>query len=91
MCGTVLAAISSEFSRQMALRIHDMRQRSDLATLPSMHSRHAGYCCGRRSKRHASMLHMALGLNDHHAIREQATEQFQSSGTGRANITFPVQ
>ncbi|KUJ73249.1 3,4-dihydroxyphenylacetate 2,3-dioxygenase [Ruegeria marisrubri] len=83
--------ISSEFNRQMDLRVLELWQKGDHATFLKMLKEYADFCCGEGSMHDTAMLYGALGWDGYTAPCEVATEYFPSSGTGQTNVIFPVQ
>lgn len=83
--------ISSEFNRQMDLRVLELWQKGDHATFLKMLGEYAEFCCGEGSMHDTAMLYGALGWDSYTAPCEVITEYFPSSGTGQTNVIFPVQ
>ncbi|WP_171179016.1 3,4-dihydroxyphenylacetate 2,3-dioxygenase [Ruegeria sp. HKCCD8929] len=83
--------ISSEFNRQMDLRVLELWQQGDHATFLKMLGEYADFCCGEGSMHDTAMLYGALGWDSYTAPCELITEYFPSSGTGQTNVIFPVQ
>ena len=83
--------ISSEFNRQMDLRVLELWQKGDHATFLRMLGEYAEFCCGEGSMHDTAMLYGALGWDSYTAPCEVITEYFPSSGTGQTNVIFPVQ
>ena len=83
--------ISSEFNRQMDLRVLEMWKNGDHATFLKMLDDYANFCCGEGSMHDTAMLYGALGWDAYDAKCEVVTEYFPSSGTGQTNVIFPVQ
>lgn len=83
--------ISSEFNRQMDLRVMEMWKNGDHATFLKMLEEYAVHCCGEGSMHDTAMLYGALGWDKYDAKCEVMTEYFPSSGTGQTNVIFPVQ
>lgn len=83
--------ISSEFNRQMDLRVLELWQKGDHATFLKMLGDYADFCCGEGSMHDTAMLYGALGWDTYDAPCEVVTEYFPSSGTGQTNVIFPVQ
>ncbi|MEX0317900.1 MAG: 3,4-dihydroxyphenylacetate 2,3-dioxygenase [Ruegeria sp.] len=83
--------ISSEFNRQMDLRVLELWQKGDHATFLKMLGEYAEFCCGEGSMHDTAMLYGALGWDSYTAPCELITEYFPSSGTGQTNVIFPVQ
>ena len=83
--------ISSEFNRQMDLRVLEMWKSGDHATFLKMLGDYAELCSGEGSMHDTAMLYGALGWDKYDAKCEVVTEYFPSSGTGQTNVIFPVQ
>ncbi|MCB4457174.1 3,4-dihydroxyphenylacetate 2,3-dioxygenase [Leisingera sp. McT4-56] len=83
--------ISSEFNRQMDLRVLELWQKGDHATFLRLLGEYAEFCCGEGSMHDTAMLYGALGWDSYTAPCEVITEYFPSSGTGQTNVIFPVQ
>jgi 3,4-dihydroxyphenylacetate 2,3-dioxygenase len=83
--------ISSEFNRQMDLRVLEMWKNGDHATFLKMLPEYAEFCSGEGSMHDTAMLYGALGWDKYDAQCEVVTEYFPSSGTGQTNVIFPVQ
>lgn len=83
--------ISSEFNRQMDLRVLELWQNGDHATFLKMLGDYADFCCGEGSMHDTAMLYGALGWDTYDAPCEVVTQYFPSSGTGQTNVIFPVQ
>lgn len=83
--------ISSEFNRQMDLRVLDMWKSGDHATFLEMLGDYAHLCCGEGAMHDTAMLYGALGWDSYTARCEVITEYFPSSGTGQTNVIFPVE
>ncbi|MDC0660068.1 3,4-dihydroxyphenylacetate 2,3-dioxygenase [Leisingera sp. SS27] len=83
--------ISSEFNRQMDLRVLELWLKGDHATFLKMLGEYAEFCCGEGSMHDTAMLYGALGWDSYTAPCEVITEYFPSSGTGQTNVIFPVQ
>lgn len=82
--------ISSEFNRQVDLHVLDMWKRGEHAAFLKMLPEYADYCCGEGAMHDTAMLYGALGWDDYAGKCEILTEYFPSSGTGQANVIFPV-
>ncbi|MDF2374243.1 MAG: hypothetical protein P1V21_25980 [Rhizobiaceae bacterium] len=82
--------ISSEFNRQMDLRVLEMWQNGDHATFLKMLSDYARHCSGEGSMHDTAMLYGALGWDKYAGQCEIVTDYFPSSGTGQVNVLFPV-
>ncbi|MGH1465947.1 MAG: 3,4-dihydroxyphenylacetate 2,3-dioxygenase [Cognatishimia sp.] len=83
--------ISSEFNRQMDLRVLEMWQNAEHDTFLKMLGEYAEFCCGEGSMHDTAMLYGALGWDKYDARCEVVTDYFPSSGTGQTNVIFPVQ
>lgn len=83
--------ISSEFNRQMDLRVLEMWKNGDHATFLKMLGDYSSFCCGEGSMHDTAMLYGALGWDKYDAKCEVVTDYFPSSGTGQTNVIFPVQ
>ena len=83
--------ISSEFNRQMDLRVLELWQRGDHATFLKMLGEYAKYCSGEGVMHDTAMLYGALGWDQYTGECEVVTPYFPSSGTGQTNVIFPVQ
>ncbi|SHI58363.1 3,4-dihydroxyphenylacetate 2,3-dioxygenase [Shimia gijangensis] len=82
--------ISSEFNRQMDLRVLELWENGDHATFLKMLGDYAELCCGEGSMHDTAMLYGALGWDKYDAKCEVVTPYFPSSGTGQTNVIFPV-
>ena len=82
--------ISSEFNRQMDLRVLEMWQNGDHATFLKMLGDYARHCSGEGSMHDTAMLYGALGWDKYAGQCEIVTDYFPSSGTGQVNVIFPV-
>lgn len=82
--------ISSEFNRQMDLRVLELWQKGEIATFLKMLKDYADFCCGEGSMHDTAMLFGALGGENYQGKGELIGEYFPSSGTGQANVVFPV-
>ncbi|MDA4844767.1 3,4-dihydroxyphenylacetate 2,3-dioxygenase [Hoeflea poritis] len=83
--------ISSEFNRQVDLHVLNLWQKGEIATFLKMLPEYADYCCGEGSMHDTVMLFAALGWDGYTGKGELIGEYFPSSGTGQANVVFPVQ
>ncbi len=83
--------ISSEFNRQVDLRVLEMWMSGDHATFLKMLEDYARCCCGEGAMHDTAMLYGALGWDRYEARCEVVTDYFPSSGTGQTNVVFPVQ
>lgn len=82
--------ISSEFNRQVDLRVLEMWQSGDHATFLKMLGDYARHCSGEGSMHDTAMLYGALGWDAYTGKCEVVTPYFPSSGTGQTNVIFPV-
>ncbi len=83
--------ISSEFNRQVDLRVLELWQKGEIATFLKMLTDYANFCCGEGSMHDTAMLFGALGWDKYTGKGEVIGEYFPSSGTGQANVVFPIQ
>lgn len=82
--------ISSEFNRQVDLRVLEMWQNGEHATFLKMLPDYARHCSGEGAMHDTAMLYGALGWDAYAARCEVVTPYFPSSGTGQTNVIFPV-
>ena len=82
--------ISSEFNRQVDLRVLELWQKGEIATFIKMLPDCATFCCGEGSMHDTAMMFGALGWDRYTGKGELIGEYFPSSGTGQANVVFPV-
>ncbi|QKC85403.1 3,4-dihydroxyphenylacetate 2,3-dioxygenase [Mesorhizobium sp. NZP2077] len=82
--------ISSEFNHQVDLRVLELWQRGEIATFLKMLGDYANFCCGEGSMHDTAMMFGALGWDKYTGRGELIGEYFPSSGTGQANVVFPV-
>ncbi|MBT8189495.1 MAG: 3,4-dihydroxyphenylacetate 2,3-dioxygenase [Bacteroidia bacterium] len=82
--------ISSEFNRQVDLRVLELWKRGEHDAFLKMLPEYADYCCGEGSMHDTAMLYGALGWDKYDKKCEQVGEYFPSSGTGQANVIFPL-
>jgi len=82
--------ISSEFNRQVDLRVLELWQKGEIATFLKMLTDYANFCCGEGSMHDTAMLFGALGWDKYAGKGELIGQYFPSSGTGQANVVFPV-
>lgn len=82
--------ISSEFNRQVDLRVLELWQKGEIATFLKMLPDYARYCSGEGNMHDTAMLFGALGWDSYTGRGELIGEYFPSSGTGQANVVFPV-
>lgn len=82
--------ISKEFNRQVDLMVLDMWRRGDIETFLKILPEYAEYCDGEGDMHDTVMLFAALGWDAYKGKGELIGEYFPSSGTGQANVVFPV-
>ncbi len=82
--------ISREFNRQVDLRVLELWQQGEIATFLKMLPEYADYCSGEGGMHDTAMLFGALGWDKYTGKGEIIGEYFPSSGTGQANVVFPV-
>lgn len=82
--------ISSEFNRQMDLRVLDLWQRGETETFLKMLPEYADKCDGEGGMHDTAMLFGALGWDAYKGRGEIIGEYFPSSGTGQVNVVFSV-
>ncbi len=82
--------ISSEFNRQVDLRVLELWRNGEISTFLKMLPEYALYCSGEGSMHDTTMLFGALGWDDYSGAGELIGEYFPSSGTGQPNVVFPV-
>ena len=82
--------ISSEFNRQVDLRVLELWKRGEHRAFLKMLPEYADFCCGEGSMHDTAMLYGALGWDKYDKPCEQVGEYFPSSGTGQANVIFPL-
>lgn len=83
--------ISREFNRQCDLRVLELWEKGEIPTFLKMLPDYAHYCTGEGTMHDTFMLFGALGWDDYQGKGEIVGEYFPSSGTGQANVIFPVQ
>lgn len=83
--------ISSEFNRQVDLRVLELWEKGEVSTFLKMLPDYATLCCGEGSMHDTIMLFGALGWDNYSGKGELIGDYFPSSGTGQANVVFPVQ
>ncbi len=80
--------VSSEFNRQMDLRVLELwgarRYREFVAVLPE----YATKCSGEALMADTAMLFGLLGWESYDGVAEQLCDYFPSSGTGQVNVEF---
>jgi len=82
--------ISSEFNRQMDLRVLELWEKGEIATFLKMLPEYAQYCSGEGGMHDTAMLFGALGWDQYEGKGELIGEYFPSSGTGQANVVFSL-
>ena len=82
--------ISSEFNRQVDLRVLDMWEKGDIKTFLKMLPEYAEYCKGEGDMHDTVMLFGALGWDNYTGKGEIITDYFPSSGTGQTNVVFSI-
>ncbi len=83
--------ISREFNRQVDLRVLELWQKGDNKTFLAMLPDYAQHCCGEGGMHDTAMLFGALGWDKYQGKAEVITDYFPSSGTGQANVIFPIE
>jgi 3,4-dihydroxyphenylacetate 2,3-dioxygenase len=83
--------ISSEFNRQMDIRVMDLWQNGEIDTFLKMLPDYADHCSGEGHMHDTAMMFGALGWDSYTGKGEMISEYFPSSGTGQVNFVFPVQ
>jgi 3,4-dihydroxyphenylacetate 2,3-dioxygenase len=82
--------ISSEFNRQVDLRVLELWERGDISTFIEMLPEYAELCSGEGSMHDTVMMLGALGWEAYEGKGEIISDYFPSSGTGQVNVVFPV-
>lgn len=82
--------ISSEFNRQVDLRVLELWQKGEHATFLKMLPQYSQACSGEGGMHDTAMLYGALGWDKYQGKTEIIGEYFPSSGTGQVNAVFPV-
>ena len=82
--------ISSEFNRQVDLRVLELWERGDIATFLKMLPEYAGLCSGEGAMHDTVMMFGALGWDKYEGQGEIVSEYFPSSVTGQVNVVFPL-
>ena len=82
--------ISREFNRQVDLRVLELWQKGEIATFLKMLPEYALHCSGEGAMHDTAMLFGALGWDTYAGKGELIGTYFPSSGTGQANVVFPV-
>lgn len=83
--------ISSEFNRQMDIRVMELWKNGEIDTFLKMLPEYAQHCSGEGFMHDTAMMFGALGWDGYTGKGEQISEYFPSSGTGQVNFVFPVQ
>lgn len=83
--------ISSEFNRQVDLRVLELWQNGDHATFLKMLPQYSQACSGEGGMHDTAMLYGALGWDKYKGKAEIIGEYFPSSGTGQVNAVFPIE
>jgi 3,4-dihydroxyphenylacetate 2,3-dioxygenase len=82
--------ISSEFNRQVDLRVLELWQKGDIDTFLKMLPDYAKFCDGEGDMHDTVMLFAALGWDKYKGKGEVITDYFPSSGTGQTNVVFSL-
>jgi len=82
--------ISSEFNRQVDLRVLELWEQGDFKTFLKMLPEYADYCDGEGDMHDTVMLFGALGWDGYAGRGEIVTPYFPSSGTGQTNVVFSL-
>jgi len=82
--------ISSEFNRQVDLRVLELWQRGEIETFLKMLPDYASKCNGEGNMHDTVMLFAALGWDKYAGRGEVVTDYFPSSGTGQTNVVFSL-
>lgn len=82
--------ISSEFNRQMDLRVLQLWQQGDTETFLKMLPEYAEKCAGEGGMHDTAILFGALGWDKYRGKGEVIGEYFPSSGTGQVNVVFEL-
>jgi len=85
-----LDAISSEFNRQVDLRVLELWQRGATETFLDLLPDYAERCRGEAGMADTAMLFGLLGGRDYTGRGELVGEYFPSSGTGQCNVEFSL-
>ena len=84
-------SISSEFNRQVDLRVLELWRQGRYREFIDMLPDYAAKCNGEGGMADTIMLFAALGGYDYHGAAEQLCEYFPSSGSGQVNVEFHVE
>lgn len=82
--------ISSEFNKEVDLRVLEMWKKGETAQFLKMLPEYAKKCDGEGGMHDTVMLFGALGWDKYDQKAEIITEYFPSSGTGQTNVIFPL-
>jgi 3,4-dihydroxyphenylacetate 2,3-dioxygenase len=82
--------VSSEFNRQMDLRVLELWGAGRYGEFVDMLPEYATKCSGEALMADTAMLFGLLGWNAYHGRAEQLCEYFSSSGTGHVSVEFHV-
>jgi len=82
--------ISSEFNRQVDLKVLELWQQGEIATFLKMLPEYAANCSGEGGMHDTIMLFGALGWDSYEGKGEVVSEYFPSSGTGQVNVAFSL-
>ncbi|HHL21594.1 MAG TPA: 3,4-dihydroxyphenylacetate 2,3-dioxygenase [Aliiroseovarius sp.] len=82
--------ISSEFNRQMDLRVLELWQNGEIETFLKMLPDYAKKCDGEGDMHDTAMLFGALGWDQYQGRGTLISEYFPSSGTGQVNVEFSL-
>ena len=85
-----LFTISSEFNKQMDLRVLELWKQGDFKTFLKMLPEYAEKCNGEGGMHDTAMLFGALGWDEYQGRVEVITPYFESSGTGQVNVLFEI-
>jgi 3,4-dihydroxyphenylacetate 2,3-dioxygenase len=81
-------SITSEFNRQVDLRVLELWRQGRYREFIDMLPDYAVKCNGEGGMADTIMLFAALGWYDYHGAAEQLCEYFPSSGSGQVNVEF---
>ncbi len=82
--------ISSEFNRQMDLRVLELWQNGEIETFLKLLPDYADKCDGEGDMHDTAMLFGALGWDEYTGRGTLVSEYFPSSGTGQVNVEFSL-
>jgi len=80
--------VSSEFNRQMDLRVLEFWGAGRHGEFVGLLPEHATKCSGEALMADTAMLFGLLGWENYHGTAEQLCDYFPSSGTGQVNVEF---